>query len=326
MSHHGDAAGCSWPPWRPGVLGTGCGVVTKVRQDVHNVEGNKATVDSFTQNLQSGQSTAFEATYTTTGSAPATVVYAVDPSSGGLAFHETQTGANASNLQLIVNSSGESSATRAVRRGVELPEARQVRRCVGERDLRLLHPGALGRLPQGGVVGGRAGRGQGDVLDHVAERLRHELRGPGCPRRTRGPAPSAAPRRAYSATCRLPRTPPASRSPTTRRRPQPPCSSSRRGQRSPRPPRERARPPPELLGPVPPMTTFIVRYDTSGPGVRLAVKDLIDMEGEPTTAGCRAVAGAARAGAEGRRVPGRAPVRRGRASWGAPTCTSWRWA
>ncbi len=38
------------------------------------------------------------------------------------------------------------------------------------------------------------------------------------------------------------------------------------------------------------MTTFITRYDTSGSGVRLAVKDLIDMEGEPTTAGCRAVA------------------------------------
>jgi amidase len=38
------------------------------------------------------------------------------------------------------------------------------------------------------------------------------------------------------------------------------------------------------------VTTFIVRYDTSGSAVRLAVKDLIDMEGEPTTAGCRAVA------------------------------------
>jgi amidase len=42
------------------------------------------------------------------------------------------------------------------------------------------------------------------------------------------------------------------------------------------------------------VTTFITRYDTSGPGVRLAVKDLIDMEGEPTTAGCRAVAATAR--------------------------------
>ena len=38
------------------------------------------------------------------------------------------------------------------------------------------------------------------------------------------------------------------------------------------------------------MTTFITRYETAGPGVRLAVKDLIDMEGQPTTAGCRAVA------------------------------------
>jgi amidase len=38
------------------------------------------------------------------------------------------------------------------------------------------------------------------------------------------------------------------------------------------------------------MSTFITRLATSGPGVRLAVKDLIDMEGVPTTAGCRAVA------------------------------------
>jgi hypothetical protein len=90
-----------------GVLGTGCSVVIKVKQAVHNVEGNKATIDSFTNNLQSNQNTRFEATYITTGSSPATVVYAVDPSSGGLAFHETQTGANASNLQVIVNSSGE---------------------------------------------------------------------------------------------------------------------------------------------------------------------------------------------------------------------------
>ena len=41
------------------------------------------------------------------------------------------------------------------------------------------------------------------------------------------------------------------------------------------------------------MTTFITRFDTTGDGVRLAVKDLIDMEGVPTTAGCRAVADAA---------------------------------
>jgi hypothetical protein len=88
------------------VLVSGCSVVDKVRQTIHNVESNKATIDSFTQNLQSTKSTPFEATYTTTGSAPATVVYAVDPPTG-LAFHETPTGANGSNVQIIVNSSGE---------------------------------------------------------------------------------------------------------------------------------------------------------------------------------------------------------------------------
>ena len=41
------------------------------------------------------------------------------------------------------------------------------------------------------------------------------------------------------------------------------------------------------------MTTFITRFDTNGTGIRLAVKDLIDMEGVPTTAGCRVVADAA---------------------------------
>src|SRR5262249_52900948 len=37
------------------------------------------------------------------------------------------------------------------------------------------------------------------------------------------------------------------------------------------------------------MSTFITRLDTSGTGTRLAVKDLIDVHGTPTTAGSRAV-------------------------------------
>ena len=36
--------------------------------------------------------------------------------------------------------------------------------------------------------------------------------------------------------------------------------------------------------------TFIERYETAGDGLRLAVKDLIDIEGQVTTAGCKAVA------------------------------------
>jgi len=38
------------------------------------------------------------------------------------------------------------------------------------------------------------------------------------------------------------------------------------------------------------VATFITRFETRGTGVRLAVKDIIDMAGVPTTAGCRAVA------------------------------------
>ncbi len=90
-----------------GALATGCSTVSKIKQAVHTVEGNKATIDSFSQNLQSTQDSPFEATYSTTGSSPATIVYAVDPSGGGLAFREMQTGANASNVEIIVNSSGE---------------------------------------------------------------------------------------------------------------------------------------------------------------------------------------------------------------------------
>lgn len=47
------------------------------------------------------------------------------------------------------------------------------------------------------------------------------------------------------------------------------------------------------------LSTFITRLDVSGPGLRLAVKDIIDVRGVPTTAGSRAVArGAAAAAAD----------------------------
>ena len=38
------------------------------------------------------------------------------------------------------------------------------------------------------------------------------------------------------------------------------------------------------------MSTFIQRYRTSGSGIRVAVKDLIDLAGSPTSAGCKAQA------------------------------------
>src|SRR4051812_38871685 len=37
------------------------------------------------------------------------------------------------------------------------------------------------------------------------------------------------------------------------------------------------------------MTTFITKLDTTGDGPRVAVKDIADVAGVPTTAGCRAL-------------------------------------
>jgi hypothetical protein len=96
-----------------GLLGAGCSAISKAKQTYDNVKNNKATVDAFTQNLDNAKTAPFMATYATTGSAPATVVYAVDPSSGELAFHLTQTGGSASNTQFIVNSSGNYSCTQS---------------------------------------------------------------------------------------------------------------------------------------------------------------------------------------------------------------------
>ena len=84
-----------------------------MKQTYENVKGNKATVDAFTQNLSNGKSVPFAATYATSGASPATVVYAVNPSAGELAFHLTQTGGSASNVQFIVNSSGNYSCTQS---------------------------------------------------------------------------------------------------------------------------------------------------------------------------------------------------------------------
>jgi hypothetical protein len=92
---------------------TGCSVVKAVDKIKNNVEGNKATIDAFTGKIQSGESVSFEATYTTTGSAPATIVYAVQPPKG-LAFTDTPSntgGGSATSADIIVNSSGEYSCT-----------------------------------------------------------------------------------------------------------------------------------------------------------------------------------------------------------------------
>jgi len=88
---------------------TGCGIVKEATKIAHNVEGNKATIDAFTNKVKSGEAATFEATYVTTGSSPATIVYAVEPPNG-LAFKTTPSGGSSS-VDIIVNSAGEYSCT-----------------------------------------------------------------------------------------------------------------------------------------------------------------------------------------------------------------------
>ena len=99
-----------------GFLLTGCSVVRATNKVAHDVEGNKATIDTFTNKMSSGTATPFEATYVTTGSSPATIVYAVLPPKG-LAFTDTPsgststTGGEINTFRIIVNSSGEYACT-----------------------------------------------------------------------------------------------------------------------------------------------------------------------------------------------------------------------
>lgn len=94
---------------------TGCGIIKAAKKIVHGVEQNKATMDAFTNKIQSGPTT-FEATYVTTGSSPATVVYAVQPPNGAM-LSDTPTvttgtsGDSTGPFQFIVNPSGEYACT-----------------------------------------------------------------------------------------------------------------------------------------------------------------------------------------------------------------------
>jgi len=92
---------------------SGCSIVKAVKTIAHNIESNKATMDAFTSKMQSGEATPFEATYVTTGSSPASVVYAVQPPKS-LAFKLTPSGSGAGNsagVDIVVNSTGEYACT-----------------------------------------------------------------------------------------------------------------------------------------------------------------------------------------------------------------------
>jgi len=99
------------------VMGTvglsGCSVVKTIERVKQDVQGNRATIDTFTGKIQSSEATPFEATYVTTGSSPATVVYAVEPPQG-LAFTDSGSGpttGGGAGVHIVVNPSGEYSCT-----------------------------------------------------------------------------------------------------------------------------------------------------------------------------------------------------------------------
>jgi hypothetical protein len=87
----------------------GCGVIGAVSKVAHTVSTNRSIINGFTTKLSNSAKT-FEATYVTTGSSPATVVYAVQPPRN-LLFSETQGGTagsgGAGSFKIVSNSSGE---------------------------------------------------------------------------------------------------------------------------------------------------------------------------------------------------------------------------
>jgi hypothetical protein len=85
---------------------TGCSAVKAANSIRHDVDHNKATVSAFANQMKAGEATPFEATYVTTGSSPATIVYAVQPPTS-LVFSDTPSGSHAAKADIIVNSSGE---------------------------------------------------------------------------------------------------------------------------------------------------------------------------------------------------------------------------
>ena len=92
---------------------SGCSVIRKVNNAVNTIETNKQIMDSFTSSMNSSKDIAFTATYVTTGSSPATVVYGVNPPHE-VAFTDTPAGGGSGGFSFISNASGEYSCTNGV--------------------------------------------------------------------------------------------------------------------------------------------------------------------------------------------------------------------
>jgi hypothetical protein len=93
------------------VLGTvalaSCSAISTIKNDIHDIRGNKAVIDGFNTKLNAAPTT-FEAVYATSGNAPATVTYAAQLPND-VAFSLTPSGGsgNTAPVHFVQNSSGE---------------------------------------------------------------------------------------------------------------------------------------------------------------------------------------------------------------------------
>lgn len=84
-----------------------CTVIATIKNAVHDVRGNRAVIARFNSKLKAAPTT-YEADYTTSGSAPATVTYAAQlPNEVAFTLTPTAGNPNATPVHLVQNSSGE---------------------------------------------------------------------------------------------------------------------------------------------------------------------------------------------------------------------------
>ena len=135
----------------------GCSVVGAVKSAAHKIEGNRATVDAFAGKLQTGEATPFEATYVTSGTSPATVVYADRPPQD-LLFSDTAA-SGMTTLDLIANTSGEYSCSASAARSAPTCETLDSANASAENQiLNIYTPGHwINFLKGGSLVAGLAG-------------------------------------------------------------------------------------------------------------------------------------------------------------------------
>jgi hypothetical protein len=84
-----------------------CSAISTIKNAIHDIRGNKAVIDGFNSKLNAAPTT-FEAVYTTSGTAPATVTYAAQvPNEVAFSLAPSGGSGNTAPVHLVQNSSGE---------------------------------------------------------------------------------------------------------------------------------------------------------------------------------------------------------------------------